>query len=114
MGAAGTATVNFGAFPGASEASVTVSAPGIQASSLVEAWILPNTTADHSPDEHRIETLEVTADQSSIVANTSFVIKISNMSELDEALANQGSQGQANGGIGTRIYGAWNVGWVWD
>lgn len=114
MGASGSTTVNFGAFPGVSEALVTVSAPGIQPTSLVEAWILPAVTADHSPDEHRVETLEVVADQSSIVANTSFDIKVTNMSELDEATTNQGSQGQAKGGTGTRIYGIWNIGWVWD
>ena len=114
MGASGTATVNFGAFPGKSDAQVTVSSPGISASSLVEAWILPATTADHSPDEHEVETLSVRADQSSIVANTSFVIWLTNTSQDDEPSPSMGSQGSAIGGVGTRIYGAWNVGWVWD
>lgn len=121
MGASGTATVDFGAFPGGSDASVTVAAPGIAANSLVEAWILPATTTDHAPDEHMVETLTVFANQSSIIANTSFVIKMSNSSQLNEpSLQAQGGVGQLQdrgpfiGGIGTRIYGKWNVGWVWN
>jgi len=54
VGAEGTATVDFGFFPGKSDAVVTVSAPGIATTSLVEAWILPNTTTDHSADEHMV------------------------------------------------------------
>ena len=114
MGASGTAIVDFGAFPGDDDASLTVSAPGIAVSSLVEAWIMPATTADHSPDEHRLETLSVMADPSLIVAGTSFVIKMRNTSQLDDGLVTGGSQGSAIGGAGTRIYGKWNVGWVWD
>jgi hypothetical protein len=114
MGASGTVIVDFGAFPGASDASVTVSAPGIAANSLVEAWILPAQTTDHSPDEHSIETLTVKADQSSIVPGTSFVILASNTSQLTGRPQNSGAQGVNIGGDGTRIYGKWNLGWVWD
>lgn len=113
MGASGTATVDFGAFPGQSDALVTVSSPGITASSLVEAWILPATTPDHSPDEHMVETLAVYADQSSIVPNTSFAIKVLNNSQLHEPTLPMGRQGLARGGVGTRIYGRWNLGWAW-
>lgn len=115
MGASGTVIVDFGAFPGASDATVTVSAPGIAASSLVEAWVLPAQTADHSPDEHSVETLRVVADQSSIVPGTSFVIRVSNDNNLvDVYNLASGSQGIFPGGSGTRIYGKWNLGWVWD
>jgi len=114
MGMSGTAIVDFGDFPGQSEASATVSAPGITAASLVEAWILPAQTTDHSPDEHRVETLSVMADQASIVANTSFIIKMANTSQLDENLNASGAQGVVPGGTGTLIYGKWNVGWVWN
>lgn len=112
MGAAGTAIVDFGAFPGQSDALVTVAAPGIAAASLVEAWILPITTADHSPDEHTLETLTVKADQSTIVPNVSFVIHVANTSQLDDTL-NPG-QGSLSGGTGTLIYGKWQLGWVWN
>jgi L-fucose mutarotase/ribose pyranase (RbsD/FucU family) len=114
MGASGTVIVDFGAFPGQSDASVTVAAPGIAADSLVEAWILPATTTDHSPDEHVVESLTVKADQSSIVVNTSFVIRVANTSQLDEGPIFGGAQGAVPGGTGTRIYGKWNLGWVWD
>jgi len=112
MGAAGTVIVDFGAFPGQSDVSVTVPAPGIAAGSLVEAWVLPTTTADHSPDEHTIETLTVKADQSTIVPNTSFDIHVANTSELDDSLGT--GQGVLTGGTGTRIYGKWQLGWVWE
>ena len=114
MGASGTVIVDFGVFPGQSDASVTVSAPGIAANSLVEAWVLPATTADHSPDEHTVETLTVKADQSTIVANTSFVIRVANSSQLDDVQPFSGAQGVLSGGQGTKIYGKWNLGWVWD
>jgi hypothetical protein len=114
MGASGTVIIDFGPFPGQSDASVTVSAPGIATTSLVEAWIFPDTTADHSPDEHTVETLTVKADRSSIIANTSFVISVANTSQLDDDLYTLGGQGVQNGGMGTLIYGKWNLGWVWD
>jgi hypothetical protein len=114
MGASGTVIVDFGAFPGASDASVTVSAPGIAANSLVEAWILPAQTTDHSPDEHLVETLTVKADQSSIVAGTSFVVRVSNTSTFQDVYNSSGAQGVFIGGLGTLIYGKWNIGWVWD
>jgi hypothetical protein len=114
MGAAGTAIVDFGAFPGQSDASVTVLSPGISVSSLVEAWILPETTVDHSPDEHVVETLSVKADQSAIIANTSFVIRVTNTSQLADLSAMNTAQGVDKNGMGGRIYGRWCVGWVWD
>lgn len=118
MGAQGTAIVDFGPFPGQSDAIVTVSAPGILAGSLVEAWIEPIATSTvngtHSADEHMIETLGVWADQSSIVPNVSFNIHMFNKTTLDEATLTIGSLGSAIGGIGTTIYGPWQVGWVWN
>jgi hypothetical protein len=74
MGATGTAVVDFGAFPGGSEASVAVTGQtGIAAGSRVEAWIsLDDATADHSTDEHRIEPIKITAGTK--VAGTGFTI----------------------------------------
>jgi hypothetical protein len=114
MGASGTSIVDFGAFPGASEASVVVSAPGISASSLVEAWIFPANTTDHSADEHRLETLSVMVDPLKIVPGVSFTISLVNYSQLSEQAGSRGSQGSADGGIGTLVYGKWNVAWVWE
>src|SRR5689334_13984305 len=103
MGAQGSTTIDFGAFPGKSDTSVAVTGQAaIVAGSLVEAWIRPEATADHSADEHLVETLRVSA--GNIVAGTGFTIYGLNSSELIEALT----------GKGTRLYGLWTVAWVWN
>jgi hypothetical protein len=96
VGAQGTATLDFGAFPGATDATVAVTGQGsILAGSLAEAWIVPAATADHSIDEHVVEELEVHARD--VVAGTGFTIH---------------GVSRANGD--TRPYGQFNVGWVWN
>lgn len=115
MSTQGTATLDFGAFPGASDASIAVTGQaGILASSFVEAWIFPAATADHTADEHLVETLKVMA--GNIVAGTGFTIYGINTSEINEPL--EPHRGEVfrpggRGGFGTRIYGKFNVGWVW-
>ncbi len=104
MGAQGNTTVNFGAFPGASDASVTITGQtGIASDSLVEAWIRPVATADHTADEHMVETIKVFA--GGIAAGTGFTIYAFNSSELNEPGLN---------GKGTRLYGLFTVAWVWN
>jgi hypothetical protein len=94
MGASGTTAVDFGAFPGKSDASVAViGQAGIVAGSLVEAWIRLEATAEHSADEHMVEDLKVSA--GNIVAATGFTIY---GVTLDK----------------TRRYGNWTVAWVWN
>jgi hypothetical protein len=133
MGAQGTTTLDFGAFPGKSDASVAVTGQAsIVSGSLVEAWIRPEATADHSADEHMVETLRVVA--GNIVAGTGFTIYGFNTSQLNEPLTEYGqgrnhrstgtvaaNTGQgANthqgsvGGQGTRIYGQWTIAWAWN
>lgn len=133
MGATGTTTLNFGAFPGASDASVAVTGQAsIASGSLVEAWLRPEATADHTADEHMVETLRVVA--GAIVAGTGFTIYGFNTSQLNEPLtefgqgrnhlstgtaaANTGqganTHARSVGGNGTRIYGQWTVAWVWN
>ena len=127
-GNTGTATIDFGAFPGASDASVTVTGQTtIGAGSVVQAWIFPADTADHTADEHWIETIKVVA--GNVVAGTGFTIYGINTNQLNEPLTTGGggraavtTLGAQNGvspvpsvgGMGTRIYGTWNVGWVWN
>lgn len=94
MGASGTTTIDFGAFPGKSDASVAVvGQAGIVAGSLVEAWPRPVDTADHKADEHLLHQIEVTA--GNIVAGTGFTI-----------------YGVSNDK--TRSYGVWQLAWVWN
>ena len=89
----GTTTINFGAFPGGTDASVVISGQAsILAGSLVEAWVLPAATADHSADEHWLDKPDVTA--CAVVAGTGFSIY---------ALAKT-----------NRLYGLWNIAWVWN
>ena len=120
--ATGTATLDFGAFPGKSDASVAVTGQAaIVAGSLVEAWIRPVATADHTADEHMLETLKVFA--GNIVAATGFTIYGFNTSEINEPLEPGGGEKHPSvasnlqhagvGGKGTRIYGQWTVAWVW-
>lgn len=124
MGSQGTATLDFGAFPGASDASVAVTGQaGIVAGSLVEAWLLPALTVDHTADEHLVETLKVMA--GNIVAATGFTVYGVNTGQLNEPVAEgwaearvSGPQGNIRpaigGGQGTRLYGKWNCAWVWN
>jgi hypothetical protein len=99
MGAQGIATLDFGAFPGDTEATVVITGQaGILAGSLIEAWIRPETTADHSADEARVEDLDIVA--GNIVAGTGFTI--------------YGLHQHVVEGFGTDIYGAFSVGWVWN
>lgn len=116
MGAQGTATLDFGAFPGKSDASVAVTGQaGIVAGSLVEAWIRPVASADHTADEHMLETLKVFA--GNIVAATGFTIYGFNSSEQNEMPLGYDSSGTPHpvgAGKGTRIWGTWTISWVWN
>lgn len=128
----GTATLDFDAFPGASDASVAVTGKaGILAGSLAEAWIFPAATADHSADEHLVETIRVMA--GSVVAGTGFTIYGVNTNQLNEpvldpppanvvhgngtatiAKATPPGNRAYGGGRGTLLYGKFNIGWCWN
>lgn len=93
MGAQGTAVLNFGAFPGATDTSVAVTGQAaIVAGSLVETWIRPDATADHSADEHLVDPPHVVA--GNIAAGTGFTIY--------------------GVSLGLRHYGQYTVAWVWN
>lgn len=125
MPGSGKNVVDFGAFPGSSDGSVAITGQaGILAGSLVEAWIIPEATADHSADEHILESIRVYA--GNIVAGVGFTIYARNDSQLNEPLETLGPsrfrsaaatvygfQLPSRGGQGTRLYGKWTVGWVW-
>lgn len=122
----GKTTIDFGAFPGSSDATVTVTGQtGITTGSVIQAWLAPENTADHTADEHRIETISVCA--GNIVAGTSFDIYAQNTSQLNEPLREQGNNRDRNaltitlggqsasvGGQGTLLYGVWSVAWRWS
>lgn len=123
--ATGEIEVDFGAFPGLSDASIAVTGQAtILTSSNIGAWIKPKDTTDHSIDEHIVETLEVYAH--TIVAGTGFTVTVKNTSQINEPLERimqNRNKAAATvvvsetapdiGGNGTRIYGKWNIGWAW-
>lgn len=123
---AGTTTIDFGAFPGGSDATVTVTGQtGIVSGSVLQAWLVAQPTADHTADEHRVETIAVTC--GNIVPNTSFDIYATNTSQLNEPVIPAGVvnfrqtsasiygwAGMGIGGRGTQIYGTWTVHWRWS
>jgi hypothetical protein len=103
MGAQGTVLLNFGAFPGTTDATVAVTGQtGILSGSLVEAWILPTATADHTADEHWVEELQVFA--GGVVAGTGFTVY---------GVHRPASQA-VDTGQGTLLNGAYTIAWVWN
>ena len=115
MPGSGTTTVNFGAFPGSSDTSAVITGQtGILVGSLIEAWILPAVTADHSADEHIFDTIKVVA--GNITVGAGFTIYALNTSTMNEPLtqADRSDGAPSVGGQGTRLYGLFSVGWVWN
>lgn len=125
-GAQSTTTINFGAFPGSSDATLDITGQtGIDSSSVVHAWLQPTDTDDHTADEHRVETISVMA--GNVIPGTGFTIYATNTSQLNEPLADAGVDrfrstaatsygyaGRSVGGQGTLIYGKWTVAWKWS
>lgn len=98
----GTATLDFGAFPGSAQTEVDVTGQaGIHANALVEAWVRPVATADHSAEEHLVESLRVVA--GNIVAGTGFTIYGFSTNNLPDP-------GTGNNLL---VYGQWTVAWAW-
>lgn len=125
-GAQGLTTIDFGAFPGSSDASLAITGQtGIDSASVVTAWLQPADTDDHTADEHRIETISVMA--GNVIGGTGFTIYAQNTSQTNEPLLDNGASksrpaattvygytGMSVGGKGTRIYGKWTVAWKWS
>lgn len=102
----GEAVVDFGAFPGKTDATVTVTGQaGILSTSTVQAWIVPKATTDHSADEHVIDAPEVLA--GAISAGVGFTIYAA------EKRVNYPPQ-QLRPINQPRTYGKWSVAWSWS
>lgn len=94
MATQGTATLDFGAFPGNIYASVAVTGQaGIVAGSLVEAWIRPVATADHTADDHIVDPPRIVA--ADIVGATGFTIHGFSMNNVPH-------------------HGLYTVAWIWN
>lgn len=125
-GGSGLTVVDFGAFPGKSDASAAITGQtGILDESIVKAWLVASPTADHSADEHWLETISVMA--GSITEGVGFTIFARNTSEINEPVVvveqvtrNAGPGTGINqirpcstAGKGTRLYGQFTVAWEW-
>jgi hypothetical protein len=131
----GTATLDFGAFPGGTMASVTVTGQaGILAGSLAEAWIFPGAgTADHSVDEHLLMAAQIQVIACDVVAGVGFTItavarwqqpeplELPGIARVNRASGTTGQNANppqgvfaSVGGADTSLhYGLVNVAWVW-
>ena len=72
----GTATIDFGAHPGANEAQVTVTGQSaISATSKCEAWVMADdSTADHTANDHRYLPALAAFTCGGVTAGTGFTI----------------------------------------
>lgn len=97
----GETTVDFGAFPGSTHATATVTGQAaITADAVVRASIRLEATADHSADEHLVEQIKVYAGD--IVAGTGFTIHAVPDGNVFTAF-----------GATPMLYGTWSVDWMW-
>jgi hypothetical protein len=119
MGAQGLAEVDFGAHPGAVEKEMDVATAGVISSSLVEAWLVPDATTDHTVDEHVAmgDSLHV---QGRYLSDGNIRIRVAPRQQqfMDERPSGEQAQTQTRGvksGPQTvKTYGKWSVGWVWN
>lgn len=125
-GAQGNTTIDFGAFPGKSDAEIDITGQtGFDPMShQVQVWMRAEDSDDHTADEHLIETIAVGATNFS--AGAGFTVRAWNTSQINEPLTPQGVNRRRNaltialgnsspskGGKGTRLYGKWNINWKW-
>lgn len=121
----GTGTLDFGAFPGKSDAFVDVVSAGALTTSNVTAWIRPIATTDHTADEHWLESIRVFG-----VCEVNGTVRIygRNDSEINSMLVPLGASRTSGAGVvgsqtfdslphvggqGTLIFGQWSVGFQW-
>ena len=130
-GASGTATLDFGAFPGAHETFVTVADASVASGSVIVASIRPAVTADHSADEHYAEAPNFALVVQSISAGVGFEIWARYQPPVAEPLRFPGAARRLNasatagqntsgpptivptvGGAAPRTYGLWTIQWI--
>lgn len=116
MGASGQQLLNFGAQPGNPEAEVDVTGQaGLVVASEIEAWVQPVATAEHSADEHTVESLKIIAFYK---VDGTFTIRGREDSPPQFVKANHhpGLRPHGQDGVPSRnrLYGNFNIGWAWN
>lgn len=113
MGAQGTTTIDFGAFPGKTDATVAVTGQGsIASNSLVEAWIFPTATSDHSSDEHLADPPRILA--GNVSAGVGFTIYGFATQPILPGGDKVDGVFKVTPTTNGRVYGTWTVAWVWN
>jgi len=119
MGAQGQVEIDFGAHPGAIEKEVDVATGGVVATSLVEAWLHPDTTTDHSVDEH-VAVMDTLVVQGRYLSDGNIRILARPIQPKHDHLRNPirpaTSTGTQNfhGAERVKIHGKWVAAWVWN
>lgn len=123
----GTATLDFGAAPGKTHATVNVTGQtGILSGSIVRAWLMPASTADHNADEHILADIRIIAGPPTAgVGFTIHGLDISPPPPPNRSLKQSpsrfrpaattvfgGSDADLSGPV-SRTWGQWNVAWEW-
>lgn len=116
MGAIGTALVDFGTFPGSGHASLAITGQtGILSTSVVEAWVHPAATADHTSDEHIADPPRVVAADISVgVGFTIHLVNQDRVDGIDGVNCGKGPGRPAANSNNAACYGVWAVAWVWN
>lgn len=119
MGAQGTATLDFGAFPGSNVAIVDVAAPGVISTSDVEAWIRPAASVDHTDVDHVAAPMRVVG-----VYLSDNNIRIYGLNTNDVIPPMEMQRGQNASSVRDTVFwarqnspmfvGVFNVNWVWN
>ena len=109
MGAQGSTTINFGAFPGTTDTTVAVADTNILSGSLAEAWIMPAATTDHSVDEHWLDPPIV------IAGNVSAGVGFTIYGKVPDVWGGVGADQQPKpANTANLMYGLWTVAWCWN
>jgi hypothetical protein len=93
MANSGSATLDFGAFPGSNEASVVITGEaGIVTGSRVDAWIVVAASSNHTENDHAYAASLVGVSAGTIVNATGFTIHARSAEKMQ---------------------GVFNVNWAW-
>lgn len=113
----GTSLIDFGAFPGTNFASVTVAAADIAVpAAVIDAWVTPIATVDHSADEHLMDPPLVV---SAVISGSNIVITgVPSGRDLPvppgTPFGNTANSQQPTGNRQFTPYGKWSVSWAFS